>query len=59
MSYMSYTRKAWEVIGYTLHGEAYCPTCREGSDALAYGAPVFASDEWEAMPCNWCGEEVR
>jgi hypothetical protein len=54
-------RKAWEVVGYTFNGSAYCPDCTndhlyENGDAPA---PVFVSDDYEGMTCDKCGEALK
>jgi hypothetical protein len=45
-----YARKAWEVIGHTWNGAAYCPPCSPHPDTTGeYGdtpKPVFVSDEF-------------
>ena len=64
--------KAWEVVGYTADGEAWCPPCAEARYASAHTTherrdhegsavhPVFAADEWEYRPaCGACGTALR
>jgi len=52
--------KAWDVIGFTFNGEAYCDTC--GADLPAVNQfgdepqPVFASDEFVAAVSDDEGE---
>ena len=60
--------KAWEVVGYTADGEAWCPVCagarygpahpmherRDREDNAVH--PGFAADEWAYRPgCGGCG----
>lgn len=54
----NYTRKAWEIIGYALHGEPYCVDCGENGDASAHGFPIFASDNYRGV-CFSCREVLR
>ena len=65
MSTYSYLRKAWEVIGYTLDGGAYCLDCANSGDAVTEGNPVFVSDlgdlsafSFAGLTCESCHEEV-
>ena len=60
--------KAWEVVGYTADGEAWCPPCAEARYGPAHPIPerrdregnavhpVFTGDTWEYGPgCSACG----
>ena len=59
--------KAWEVVGYTADGEAWCTACADARYGPAHPIherrdregnavhPVFAGDEWEYRPrCGAC-----
>lgn len=54
-------RKAWEVVGSTFDGSAYCPahmpnyTDRFGNEPV----PVFVSDDYQGMTCAECGEVLQ
>lgn len=53
------TRKAWDIIGYTHNGAAYCPDCAINGDvALGCDSPIFASDDCADMFCDSCGDEI-
>jgi hypothetical protein len=58
MTVNGYARKAWEIIGYTFQGDAYCPGCAVDMGELETDVgnysedrphPVFVSDSfgWE------------
>lgn len=54
----SYARKAWEVVGHTFDGSAYCPD-HTPNDITPVGdmpAPIFVSDDYQGMTCDECGE---
>lgn len=60
---IAYYRKAWDVVGHTFDGDAYCrecsellPTCNGAGDAPA---PVFASDDVHGLTCRICAEVVQ
>jgi len=41
--------KAWEIVGWTHDGAAYCAECKPHEDA----EPIFASEEgWEDPVCD-------
>ena len=63
--------KAWEVVGYTADGEAWCPGCAEARYGPAHPIherrdregnavhPDFAGDEWEYRPGSGaCGASL-
>ncbi len=63
--------KAWEVVGYTADGEAWCPACAEARYGPAHPIherrdregnavhPDFAGDEWEYRPGSGaCGASL-
>ena len=52
-------RKAWDIVGYTLNGAAYCPDCAISGDvALESDRPIFASDDCADMLCESCGDKI-
>ena len=59
-SYSLY-RKAWEVVGVTFNGSAYCPA--HAPQFYTYHqdapAPVFVSDDYAGMTCDECGEALQ
>lgn len=65
--YTNYTRKAWEIVGYTYEGGAYCPECVAYTDPQITGdkgeridepAPVFVSDDYKGRMCEVCHSEI-
>lgn len=53
------TRKAWDIIGYTLDGAAYCTDCAINDDiALESDCPIFVSDDCADMFCESCGDKI-
>jgi hypothetical protein len=56
-----YARKAWEVVGSTFDGSAYCPehTPNDITRAGDMPAPVFVSDDTAGMTCDECGEALQ
>jgi hypothetical protein len=50
--------RAWNIIGRTLEGEAYCPRCVHNWDEITLSRPIFASDEAEGLTCATCGEAI-
>lgn len=47
--------KAWEVVGYAVDGDVYCPTCAPHVEDEDDESPIFASDEgWEDDSCGAC-----
>lgn len=52
--------KTYEVVGYALDGDVYCPDCIEDEEREE-ASPVFAGDEWEFPPpcCGNCGEVIE
>jgi hypothetical protein len=61
MSSYSLYRNAWEVVGVTFDGSAYCPehTPNDITRAGDMPAPVFASDDYAGMTCDECGEALQ
>ena len=56
-------RKAWEVIGYTFDGCAYCPQCADNlptrNEQGDSPTPVFLSDEFDGHTCDTCHEVMN
>jgi hypothetical protein len=57
---------AYDIVGYTFDGAAYCVECAEASALFDGGkpdgewVPIFASDEWDSAPtCYGCGEAIE
>jgi len=52
--------KAWEIVGVTFEGAAYCVECsgkvarRDYVTFMREHVPVFASDEFADMSCDSC-----
>ena len=68
----TYYRKAWQIIGYTWNGTAYCEPCAPNPEAVnQHGetpAPIFAIDEQYIDPetgehsphtCDTCHEPIE
>lgn len=63
--------RATDIIAWTINAAILCPVCAEflysaRSLSVAYDRegnevrPVFASDEWDYLPCcDCCGEEIE
>jgi hypothetical protein len=60
---IAYYRKAWDVVGHTFDGDAYCRDCSELLPAATAAgdapAPVFASDNVHGLACRICGEVLQ
>jgi hypothetical protein len=55
--------KAWAIMGMTWLGSAYCRTCAGhwptyDEDIIESPVPVFASDKYEDMTCDECGNHL-
>lgn len=52
--------KSYDVVGWVLDGEAYCPAHKPADlpDEQAY--PIFADSEWDYYPvCGECRERIE
>jgi len=50
---------AWEIVGFTIPGEAFCINCMDEDPDDEEQTPVFASDEAATeLTCGECGEPL-
>lgn len=57
MSYMTYTRKAWETAGYAFNGGVYHLNCADSIAGAEEVYPIFPA-QLGGFLCESCHEEV-